>query len=290
MFMRMSSMRYLGVAAIAASLVASACAQTTPATPQVNFGPYVPTPTVIVTELLKLADLKPGEFIIDLGSGDGRIVTTAAKQYGARGFGIEIQPQLVDQANANARAEGVGDRVKFIRQDLFLADIREANVITLYLLPSTVTKLVPKFMNDLKPGTRIISHDYPLAPWDPDRVEEFSFEEKIRISGTTRTVLYRYIVPARIAGTWDARLPTAVGKAGRLVFTQEPNLNVKGTAEIDGRSVTLDDVRLRGDALTFNLPPVGASRQRVAMKARVADGAMQVSGEGVGNWTATLRK
>lgn len=276
-------------AAVGAAAATAACAQQTPS---INAGPYVPTPTVIVAEVLKMAELKPGDFIIDLGSGDGRIVTTAAKQYGARGFGVEIQPELVDLANNNARNEGVADRVKFVRQDLFTMDVREANVITTYLLPNTVTKLIPKFLAELRPGTRIVSHDYPLAPWEADRVEEFQFEEKIRISGTTRTIIYRYVIPAKIAGTWDARLPGSIGRVSRLTFTQDPTLRVRGNLEVDGRSVALESITLRGEALSFAVPPVGGLKQRTVFSGRIEGanlaGQAQIAGAPA-PFSATLR-
>jgi ubiquinone/menaquinone biosynthesis C-methylase UbiE len=171
-----------------------------PAHAQGSAGPYVPTPTVIVDELLKLADIKRGEFVIDLGSGDGRIVITAAKRYGASGYGIDIQESLVDLARQNARKEGVDARVKFVAGDLFNSDLSKADVVTVYLLPSTVPRLVPKLLKELRPGARVVSHDYPLEPWTPEKVLTFNFEEKVMISGTTRTVLYLYIVPPRAAG------------------------------------------------------------------------------------------
>lgn len=159
---------------------------------QGSAGPYVPTPWPIVDELLKLADIKKGEYLIDLGSGDGRLVITAAKRYGAQGHGIDIQADLVKKAEENAAAEGVADRVHFISGDLFLADLSRADVITVYLLPSIMDKLVPKLMKELKPGARVVSHDYPLEPWVYDKVLSFDFQEKLEISGTTRTVLYHY--------------------------------------------------------------------------------------------------
>ena len=180
-------------------LILLVCASA-PAHAQGSGGPYVPTPTVIVDELLKLADIKRGEFIIDLGSGDGRIVVTAAKRYGASGYGIDIQPSLVELARESARKEGVSDRVSFVAGDLFESDLSKADVVTVYLLPSTVPKLVPKLLKELRPGARVVSHDYPLEPWVPEKVLSFNFEEKVMISGTTRTVLYRYIVPPRAPG------------------------------------------------------------------------------------------
>jgi ubiquinone/menaquinone biosynthesis C-methylase UbiE len=177
-----------GLIAIAGIVAGNAWAQG-------SAGPYVPTPTPIVNELLKMADIRSGEFLVDLGSGDGRIVITAASQYGARGFGIDIQQSLVDLAGENARKAGVADSVRFVAGDLFNTDLSRADVVTVYLLPSSVPNLVPKLQRELRPGTRIVSHDYPLTPWAPERVQVFDFEEKVMISGTTRTVLYLYRVP-----------------------------------------------------------------------------------------------
>jgi tRNA G37 N-methylase Trm5 len=134
--------------------------------------PYVPTPQNVVDTMLKLANIKPGDVIYDLGSGDGRIVITAAKQYGVRGVGIDINPVRVKEANENARKEGVADKVTFKKNDLFEEDIHEATVVTIYLLPSVNLKLKPKLFRELKPGTRIISHDFDMGDWKPEqRVE-----------------------------------------------------------------------------------------------------------------------
>ena len=126
---------------------------------QINAGPYVPSPQSVVADMLKFAGVGPGDFVIDLGSGDGRIVRTAAQVYGARGFGVEIQDDLVRLSNEAARKEGLADRVKFLKQDLFKTDISQATVLTMYLLPNTVNMLSEKFQAELRPGTRILSHD-----------------------------------------------------------------------------------------------------------------------------------
>ena len=164
-------------------------------------GPYVPTPWVIVDRMLALADIRADDVVCDLGSGDGRLVITAAKRFGARGVGIELQPELIALANEGAKKEGVADRVKFIQGDLFETDIHEATVVTLYLLPKYVTRLVPKFLAELRPGTRIVSHDYPLSPWKPDKDVSMDVPEKEFISGTTWTRLFYYVVPARAPQT-----------------------------------------------------------------------------------------
>ena len=160
-------------------------------------GPYVPTPWVIVDAMLKLADIRPGDVVYDLGSGDGRLVIQAAKRYGARGVGVEYQKELVELATRSAAAEGVADRVKFVHGDLFEADVKEASVVMLYLLPSFTTRVATKLRAELKAGARIVSHDYPLSPWPPDKKVSMDVEEKEMISGTSWTHLFYYVVPGR---------------------------------------------------------------------------------------------
>ena len=180
--------------------------------PVKNAGPYVPSPQSVVSDMLRYAEVGPQDFLIDLGSGDGRIVLTAAKVFGARGFGVEIKEDLVKQANQAAKDEGVADRVKFLNQDLFKTDISQATVITMYLLPDTVNLLKDKFLSELRPGTRIVSHDYPLNGWMADKTEQFDLEEKVHISGVTTTLIYVYLVPAKVAGTWRVTVPSAISK------------------------------------------------------------------------------
>jgi len=141
-----------------------------PAVPDV---PYVPTPQTVVDAMLEGAGVKPSDTVFDLGSGDGRIVITAAKKYGARGVGIEIDPGLLKKAADNAAAAGVSDRVRFLNQNLFAADIREATVVTLYLLQSINERLRPKLVRELRPGTRIVSHVFNMGPeWPPEKTLE----------------------------------------------------------------------------------------------------------------------
>ncbi len=178
--------------------------------PVKNAGPYVPSPQSVVSDMLRYADVRAGDFLIDLGSGDGRIVLTAAKVFGARGFGVEIKEDLVKRANEAARQEGVGDRVKFLKQDLFKTDISQATVVTMYLLPDTVNLLKDKFLSELRPGTRIVSHDYPLTGWIPEKYVQMDLEDKVQISGVTTTLIYLYVVPAKVEGRWKAQMPPAV--------------------------------------------------------------------------------
>lgn len=268
----------------------SASGQTEP----IDAGPYVPTPTVIVAEMLKLAEIKANDVVIDLGSGDGRLVIAAAKQFGARGWGVDYQESLVKLANDNAQKEGVGERTKFIHGDLFKASLKDANVITLYLMPATVVKLVPKFLEELRPGTRIVSHDYPLAPWQHERVANFDFEEKVKISGTARTVLYRYIIPAKIDGDWVVNLPQAITRGpGRFSFKRDPALRVRGAAVIGGRSIALDDIEVRGEAFSARLQELKPGGERIAFRGVIAGevitGTAEIAGK-LSPWSATLRQ
>jgi predicted RNA methylase len=148
--------------AVAAPALAQAPAQLR--SPDVIF---VPTPQEVVDAMLKLAKVTGNDVIYDLGSGDGRIPITAAKTYGARGVGIDIDPQRIAEANANLKTAGVGDKVRFLNQDLFTTDISQATVVTLYLLPSLNLKLIPKLNKELKPGTRIVSHAFDMGSAKP---------------------------------------------------------------------------------------------------------------------------
>jgi SAM-dependent methyltransferase len=234
------------------SAAVPASALKTPSTDNIA-GPYVPTPWVIVDEMLKLAEIRSSDVVYDLGSGDGRLVIMSAKRFGARGIGVELDPQLVETARIGAKDEGVADRVKFVQGDLFEADIREASVVMLYLLPGFVTRLVPKLRADLRPGTRIVSHDYPLVPWRPDKELSMDVPEKEMISGTTWTKLYYYVVPARVQGVWDLTLPKTVSAAPlRLQITQEVHA-VGGTARDGSSELHLRDLTVRGERIQFGL-------------------------------------
>jgi SAM-dependent methyltransferase len=149
---------------------------------------YVPTPQNVVDAMLKLANVHSGDVIYDLGCGDGRIVVTAARQFGVRGIGIDINPERIAEARENARSNGVTNRVTFRNEDLFEADIKEASVVTLYLLTSLNLKLRPKLWRDLKPGTRIVSHTFDMGDWKP--------EKEMEIGAHT---IYLWTVPADAA-------------------------------------------------------------------------------------------
>jgi SAM-dependent methyltransferase len=132
--------------------------------------PYVPTPQNVVDEMLTLANVTKNDVVYDLGCGDGRLVITAVKKFGAkRGFGVDIDPQRIAESNENAKAAGVTDRVSFAVQDLFQTDMKDASVVTLYLLPAVNLRLRPKLLSELKPGTRVVSHSFDMGDWKPEK-------------------------------------------------------------------------------------------------------------------------
>ena len=148
-----------------------------------HLAPYVPTPTEVVDRMLQLAGLGKSDVIYDLGCGDGRIPITAAKRFGSRGVGVDIDPQRIAEANANAKREGVSHLVTFKLQDALATDVSDATVVTLYLLSASNLKLRPILTKQLKPGARIVSHAFGMGDWQPDKVDTF-----IDTSGTTRTL------------------------------------------------------------------------------------------------------
>ena len=166
--------------------------------------PYVNTPMEIVERMLRMAEVKSGDYVIDLGSGDGRIVIEAAKR-GARGLGVDYDPRLVKAATGNARRAGVADRARFETRDIFDTDLSRASVITMYLLPDFNAKLLPRLLR-LKPGTRIVSHDGGIGDWPADETLEMRTPEKpVGVGGTSKVELW--IVPAELGGTWTSQLP-----------------------------------------------------------------------------------
>jgi hypothetical protein len=233
--------------------------------------------------MLRYADVSATDFLIDLGSGDGRIVLTAAKVFGARGFGVEIKEDLVKRANEAAQQEGLAERVKFMKADLFKTDISHATVITMYLLPDTVNLLKDKFMAELKPGTRIVSHDYPLTGWIPEKYVQMDLEDKVQISGVTTTLIYLYIVPAKVAGKWEAHMPPAISKQPATLSLKQQLTRISGSLRLDGKEVPLEEAKLRGDKLSFRL-----AGRKGEFSGLVKGNAIEGMVDGKTPWTATL--
>jgi len=252
--------------------------------------PYVPTPQVVVDRMLELAQVKVGETVIDLGSGDGRIMIEAASKYGARGFGVEIDPLLVKRSNENARRAGVGDRVKFLQQDLFKTDFHEANVLTLYLLPDVNLALRPKILAELKAGARVVSHDYGMGDWRPDAEETIPAPDK-KVGARKESQVYLWTVPAKVEGEWKFELSSGVkSRRTRLVLKQKYQM-VSGTVELTGQGeVPLSEGRLRGEELRFMLPAGAVDHGPVEMVGRATGdtlaGTLRKAGRDIAKWSA----
>lgn len=209
--------------------------------------PYLPSTNVAVDEMLRLADVKPSDLVVDLGSGDGRIPITAAVQFGARGFGVDIDAKLVQEANDNARKAGVDDRVRFVQRDVFETEIKEATVVTLYLLTGLVNRLKPKLMNELRPGTRIIAHDFGFKDWTPDR--------SVNISKN----YYLYIVPANVGGSWKLEATLGDAQHSYEIDIKQDHQKIRGGARTEGGTgfLPLFESRLEGDRIGFVLVDEG---------------------------------
>jgi len=203
--------------------------------------PFVPTRQEVVDQMLKMADVDKNDHVIDLGSGDGRIVISAAK-LGARGVGVDINPVRIAESRENARTAGVEERVRFIEGNLFTADLSGATAVTLYLLPEVNLKLRPKLLRELRPGTPIVSHDFDMGEWQPDRT----------VNMGTATV-YQWIVPAQVAGGWTARIGEGAQAREIGINLQQEFQVVGGSARMNGKRMPLSDVTLRGDALSFTV-------------------------------------
>jgi precorrin-6B methylase 2 len=192
---------------------------------------WVPTPQSVADKMLDMAKVTPQDYVIDLGSGDGRLVITAAKR-GARALGIEYNPDMVELSKRNAAKEGVSGKASFVKADIFESDFSQATVITMYLLPQLNLKLRPKILN-LKPGTRIVSHAFTMEEWTPDQIE----------SVDNRSA-YLWIVPAKVEGNW--RLAQ-----GELALKQNFQM-LAGTLKSGGQTMTIANGRLRGNQISFS--------------------------------------
>jgi len=211
--------------------------------------PYVPTPMDVVDAMLKIAKVSGKDYLIDLGSGDGRIVINAAKKYGTRGFGVDLNPVRIDEANANARQAGVTGKVAFYQRDLFDTDLSDATVITMYLLPRVNIELRPRLLA-LKPGTRIVSHDFSMDDWKPDEHIKMDVKQKYGANGGVSDI-YFWIIPARVAATWQWQLPVSgKNRNYEMTLTQKYQM-FTGDVRIDGQAVRLQNPVLQGDQINF---------------------------------------
>jgi SAM-dependent methyltransferase len=258
-----------GLVLAAVSMPASSAAQTPSAPSRPPDVIFVPTPMEVVSQMLALARVSKDDVVYDLGCGDGRLVITAAKRFGARGVGIDIDPVRVADSRRNADTAGVTERVRFYERDLFESDLREASVVTLYLTPDLNVKLRPKLFAELRPGTRIVSYSFNMGDWEPDSTASVYL-------GT----LHYWVLPATVAGTWTVSAASG-GSARRgaerryaVRFTQRYQ-RLTGTATAEGRAVPLAGARLIGEWVTFTLTDTVGGRS-VAMRfaGRVSGGTM----------------
>jgi SAM-dependent methyltransferase len=209
--------------------------------------PFVPTPPEVVDEMLRLADLRAGDTLYDLGCGDGRIVIAAAKRSGIRAIGIDIDPVRITESNENAAKAGVAGKVRFIQQDLFEADFRDASVVTMYLLTSVNLRLRPKLLAELRPGTRLVSHSFDMGDWKPDKTN------LVKTAYSDRRTVHFWVVPANVSGRWEWDLPAGAGRR-RYMLQVDQKFQVVGlSATSDGWPLTGDDVILTGDLIKFRL-------------------------------------
>lgn len=219
--------------------------------------PFVPTGERIVAAMLKLAEVGEDDLLYDLGCGDGRIVVAAAKDYGARAVGIDMNPHRLIEAREYAEWTGVGPQVAFIEDDLLCADFSKATVVTLYLLPTINMELRPRLLSELQPGTRIVSHAFDMGNWRADK--------HITVEGAN---LYLWIVPAAVAGTWQWR--TRDGSQYRVELAQRFQ-QVQGRAWIDDKPALLQSAKLRGACLQLVIQPDEAAPAQVFVS-RYRDG------------------
>jgi hypothetical protein len=211
--------------------------------------PYVPTPQEVVDRMLEVAKVGPYDYLIDLGSGDGRIVVTAARKFGTRGFGVDLNPERIRESNENARQAGVTEKVAFYQRDLFETSLGSATVITMYLLPQVNIELRPRLL-DLKPGTRLVSHDFDMGDWKPDNYVKMETQAKYGGAGGTSEI-YFWIVPARVAGVWQWELPVSGKPLAYEVKLEQKYQAITGSISVGGKPVKLLTARLRGDEIRF---------------------------------------
>jgi precorrin-6B methylase 2 len=241
--------------------------------------PYVPSPPEVVERMLALAGVTAQDFVVDLGSGDGRIPIAAAQRYAARAMGIEYDPKLVKLSRANASAAGVADRVRFVEGDLFKVDLSEATVVTVYLLPDVNRMLRDKLLAELKPGARLVAHDFDMESWRPDRTESFHAPHKHDGRGGESRIML-WVIPAKARGAWKLESSALPGGKAALAIAQNFQA-IEGDATIGDARVALRSPRLQGTEIRFTVPVASGPLSFVgrvdgdAMAGVVRDGARE---------------
>lgn len=241
--------------------------------------PYVTTPEQVVKAMLSLAAVTPRDFVLDLGSGDGRIVITAAGKFGARGMGVEIDPALVALSNDNAKKAGVAERARFAVQDLFATDLSQASVITMYLLPDVNLKLRPELLK-LRPGTRIVSHDWDMGDWQPDGKVVLDVPEK-KLGLEKKSTLLLWKVPAVVEGNWSS------GKRLRLELHQRYQM-LEGAVTYRGQTYTDASGRVDGTRVQLCFTHHDTGRCRLGALGQLVGGDLRLLIDGAGRQQITL--
>ena len=208
--------------------------------------PYVPTPQEVVDEMLAMADIGSNDILYDLGCGDGRIVVTAAKKFGIKGFGVDIDPVRITECHVNAVNAKVEDLVTFINEDLFKVEFSQASVLTLYLLNSVNLRLRPQLFEQLRPGTRIVSHDFSMGEWEADEKTDLYVEDKYHY-------IYFWIMPANLSGMWTLSLPSALSSTAVTMEIEQKFQHIEGHIKMNNTRIPLEEAHIAGDKLTFKL-------------------------------------
>jgi hypothetical protein len=266
-------LRFIAAAALCTGVAASAQ----------DYGdtPYVQTPQNVVDKMLEVAHVGAADYVIDLGSGDGRMVITAAKRYGARGFGVDLDKRLVALSNKRAAQAGVADRAKFYAQDLYDTDLSPASVVTIYLLPEVNLMVRPRLLATLKPGTRVVSHDYDMGDWPPDHTFTMDAPDK-PVGRDKKSKVFYWVVPGNAAGRWQWRL-----KDGRDVEIElKQNFQkLDGAVVSGGKRVPLEGATLSGDRIGFTATAdAGGKPVRYTYSGRIInnaiEGTVEIAGAG----------
>lgn len=201
--------------------------------------PYLPTPHEIAEEMIRLAGVTADDVVYDLGCGDGRLVIAAAARRGARGVGVDIDPDLVAESREKARLAGVEDRVRFVRQNFFETDVREATVVLIYLLPEINLRLRPKLIGEMKPGSRLVSHAFDMGEWQPDGLSKIGLQS-----------VYLWVIPANVTGRWTWTLPGEPGEPHVMQLSQEFQ-RIRGELFHRGVKTEINGAQLAGDRIAF---------------------------------------
>ncbi|MCE9641266.1 MAG: class I SAM-dependent methyltransferase [Betaproteobacteria bacterium] len=213
--------------------------------------PYVPTPWNVVEAMLEAGGVTANDYLIDLGSGDGRVVIEAARKRGARGMGIELDGNLVSVANREATRLGVSAKASFISGNLFTFDFSKATVLTMYLLPKINLELRPRILAQMRPGTRIVSHDFDMGQWKPDMQREIAVPNKSY--GPPVSQIYLWYVPADFTGKWQWQLPAGAAAGAYEATFRQTFQELSADAVVHGGKVAVQSSKLRGDTIAFTL-------------------------------------